>query len=193
MNDRIVRRALLDVATAGLVVVALAAVVHDRVLPAIAERARIDPGDRLRDDLRFRPVGTGDTLSVTEDETSLVVVFRSTCPVCEETAPDWAALTRIAGHRVFAVGLEADSTAAAWVSSRVPGVHAVVPLDPSRFLDRLRIRAVPTTLLFEGRRLALARVGPLQSQDRERIRRAFASRRIAGFVQVRSSTKRRTP
>lgn len=174
MKLRMSRKIALDVATAGLVGIALVTLVHDRLVPALAERARIDPGDSLADDLVFRPLGGGDDVGIEAGESALVVVFRSSCPVCEETAPDWAALASAAPGRVLAVGLEADTAAAAWVARRLAGVRAVVPADPARFLDRLRIRAVPTTLLFEDRRLALARIGPLQPQDLARIRRAFA-------------------
>jgi len=170
---------LLDAATAGLVLVAGATLVHDRLLPALAERNRLDPGEQMVDELRFRRLGVGDTVGLADHEPSLVVVFKSTCPVCEETAPSWAALTRLAPRRVFPVGLEADSAAAAWVIEKLDRVEAVRPLRPAAFLDRLRIRAVPTTLLFEGRKLALARIGPLPPEDIARIRGAFLGSRAA--------------
>lgn len=179
MALRFTRSLLLDAATAGLVVVAGATLVHDRLLPVLAERSRLDPGEIVEGELRFRRVGTGDTVGLGDDQTSLVVVFKSTCPVCEETAPSWAALTRLAPHRVFPVGLEADSAAAAWVSQKLPPVEAVRPLRPAAFLDRLRIRAVPTTLLFEGRKLTLARIGPLPPEDIARIRGAILGSRAA--------------
>lgn len=179
MPERNPRSFVLDAATAALVLIAAVVVVHDRVLPALAERARLDPGERIGDALEFRGLATGDTVGLDVDAPSLIVVFRSTCPVCEETAPEWAALARLGADRVFAVGLDADTIATAWVESRIAGVvEAVKPLYPDRFLDRLRIRAVPTTLLFEGKRLALARVGPLQSDDHARIRRAFRDRGV---------------
>lgn len=185
------RRFLLDAATAGLVAIALLTLVQDRLLPAFAERERLDPGDSVDRELRFRGLTSGDTVALSEHEPSLVVVFKSTCPVCEETAPDWAALGRLGADRVFAVGLEAEHSAAAWAQRKLAGVEAVVPVDPGRFIDRLRIRAVPTTLLFEGRRLELARIGPLQPEDRARIRRAFRARRAAGLDRTRIQPRTR--
>lgn len=170
---RISRSTLLDLATAGLVAVAAATLVHDRVLPLLAERGRLDPGDRAGEIARFRSIRTGDTLRLREDGASVLVVFRSTCPVCEETAPAWARLAAVAPHRVFAVGLESDSAAAAWVTRRLPDLEALSPVDPARFVDRLRIRAIPTTLLFEDGRLVFSRIGPLEANDRDRIRRAL--------------------
>lgn len=172
MGIRISRSLVLDAATMALVAVAGATLIHDRVLPAIADRARLDPGDRA-ERLQFRGIASGDTVGLADDAPSLVVVFRSTCPVCEETAPDWAELARLAPGRLFPVGLESEAAAADWTDRKLAGVEPVVPLDPAWFIDRLRIRAVPTTLLFEGRRLALARVGPLRPDDRALIRRAF--------------------
>lgn len=167
------RSTLLDVATAGLVLVALTTLVRDRILPALDERARLDPGDPAGDVARLRVIGDGDTVGVREDGGTLLLVFRSTCPVCEDSAPTWARLARSAPERVFAVGLESDSSAAAWVAERLPGLDAVAPVDPAAFLDRLRIRAVPTTLLFEGGRLALSRIGPLGTDDQARIQRTL--------------------
>lgn len=167
------RSTLLDLATAGLVAVAAAVLVHDRVLPALEERGRLDPGDRAGEAVRLRTLGTGDTVSLREDGAAVLLVYRSTCPVCEETSPTWARLAATAPGRVFPIGLESDSAAAAWVAERLPGLEAVAPLDPAAFVDRLRIRAVPTTLLFEHGRLVISRIGPLQSNDQARIRRAL--------------------
>ena len=193
MPIRCSRHLVLDVATAALVAVAGLLLVHDRLLPALAERARLDPGERVDADLGFRRIPAGDTVGVTDAEPSLVVVFKSTCPVCEETAPTWRALTRRAPHRVFAVGLESDSAAVAWVRDKLAPVGAVRPLQPAAFLDRLRIRAVPTTLLFEGRRLVLARIGPLQPDDLARIGRALDGTRGPELADSRQPPPRRTP
>lgn len=170
---KISRSTLLDLATAGLVLAALGTLVQDRVLPALDERGRLDPGDRVGDTVRLRAIGQGDTVSVREEGTALLLVFRSTCPVCEETAPEWARLAAVAPDRVLAVGLESDSSAASWVAGRLPALRAVAPLDPADFVDRLRIRAVPTTVLVEDGRLVLSRIGSLRTDDRARIRRAL--------------------
>lgn len=173
------RSFILDAATVGLVVVAIATLARDRVMPAFAERGRIDAGEILDPPLRFRTLERADTLAFPGPASSLLVVFRSSCPVCEETAPDWATVARTRPERVYAVGLEADSAAAAWVTANVAGIRTVVPLEVDEFLDRLRIRAVPTTMLFEGRRLTLSRIGPLLPDDLARIDRALRAGRAA--------------
>ena len=183
MGIRISRSSMLDAATMALVAVAVGTLAHDRVLPALEDRARLDPGDSA-ENLRFRGIVSGDTVGLVDDAPSLVVVFRSTCPVCEETAPDWATLARLAPGRLFPVGLESEAAAADWTDRKLAGVEPVVPLDPAWFIDRLRIQAVPTTLLFEGRRLALSRIGPLQPEDRAHIRRAFQGKPIEKIVRA---------
>ena len=187
------RRFILDAATAGLVLVAGATVVRDRVLPAVAERGRVDPGDTVEPPLRLRTLGRGDTIDVPDGGPALVVVFRSSCPVCEDSAPDWAALARLLPDRVYAIGLEADTAAAAWVAANVPGVRAAAPVKAAEFLDRLRIRAVPTTMLFEGRRLGLSRIGPLLPEDRARIDRALRAGRAVGPAPAHLTPSRRIP
>lgn len=184
MAIRFSRSSVLDAATVILVAAASVLLVHDRVVPALAERARLDPGDRA-DGLQFRGLASGDTVGLVDDAPSLVVVFRSTCTICDETAPDWATLGRLAPGRLFPVGLEPEGTAADWADRKLAGVEPVVPIDPDWFIDRLRIRAVPTTLLFEGRRLALARIGPLHPDDRARIRRAFEGLRTPELARAR--------
>lgn len=185
------RSTLLDVATTGLVLVALVALVRDRVLPALEERARLDPGDRAGEIGWFRAIGDGDTMRIHEDGGTLLLVFRSTCPVCESSAPTWAGLARAAPERVLPVGLESDSSAGSWVAEHLPGLDAVAPLDPTAFVDRLRIRAVPTTLLFEDGRLILSRIGPLQEDDQARIDRALRGTGTDAPTRARLSRQRR--
>lgn len=193
MALRISRRLVLDAATAGLVVVAGLMLVHDRLIPALAESGRLDPGEQVDGDLRFRLVPAGDTVGLADEAPTLVLVFKSSCPVCEETAPSWAALARLAPNRVFPIGLEPDDAAAAWVAEKLAPVAAVRPLEPAVFIDRLRIRAVPTTLLFAGRKLILARIGPLPPDDIARIRGVLAGTREKQVARALHSQSRRLP
>ena len=193
MALRISRRFLLDAATAGLVGVAGLMLVHDRLIPALAERGRLDPGESVEADLRFQLVNAGDTVGLVDEVPTLVLVFKSSCPVCEETAPSWAALARLAPDRVLPIGLESDDAAAAWVAENLAPVEAVRPLEPAAFIDRLRIRAVPTTLLFAGRKLVLARIGPLPPDDILRIRGALTGSRGKQIARALHSQSRRLP
>jgi len=70
----------------------------------------------------------------------------------------------------------------AWLKEMVPTADAVAALDLSKFLDRFRIRAVPTTLLLAHGRLELVRIGPLQSDDLIRIDQVFTAARTASMV-----------
>lgn len=169
--------AVLNVATGLLAVAAAFLLVNDRVLPALAERSRVDEGETVGDPLLLRALDDGSTIRIGEDDAAVLVLFQSTCPVCERTAPDWAALAAAAPFRLFAMGLETDTAAIGWRERKLPGVRLVSPLERSDFMERFRIRAVPTTLLFVRGRLLLHRIGPLLPEDVARIGRALGEPR----------------
>lgn len=174
---RLSRDALLNVVTVTIALAAMTAFVNDRVRPAIAERARLDPGDSIGEPLLLRRIAEDDTLRLSGVNPVLVIVFQSTCDVCERVAPVWRAIAQSAGTKPLALGLESDSASAAWLEEQVPTAEAVAALDLSKFLDRFRIRAVPTTLLLADGRLQLVRVGPIQSDDLIKIDQVFAAAR----------------
>lgn len=174
---RISRDALLNVATVTIALAAGTVFVNDRVRPAIAERARLDPGESLGEPLLLRKISTGDTISLGGSAPTLVIVFQSTCNVCERLAPVWQSVAQSVGARLLALGLESDSAAVVWLRRQVPMADPVAALELSKFLDRFRIRAVPTTLLLAEGQLQLIRIGPLQSDDLIRIDQAFAAAR----------------
>lgn len=175
---RISRNTVLNVLTGTIVLAAAAGFVNDRVRPALAERARLDPGDRIGNPVLLRRIARDDTLGLNGESPTVLFVFQSTCDVCERVSPSWLSLSRSLGIRPLAMGLEADSTSVAWLRERVPTAEPVAALDLSMFLDRFRIRAVPTTLLLADGRLQLMRIGPLQSDDLILIDRVFAEAHI---------------
>lgn len=174
MSFRISRDALLNLLTGAIALIAVTVVVQDRVRPMLAERARLDPGDAVGTPVLLRRIARSDTVGVVGADPALLVVFQSTCDVCERVSPAWQDLAASAGFRPMALGLEADSVALAWLSEKLPAAEAVAAIDLSAFLDRFRIRAVPTTILLADGHVQLNRLGPLQADDITRIERAFA-------------------
>jgi len=174
---RLSRDVLLNMVTGTIALAAVASLVNDRVRPAIAERTRIDPGESLGEPLLLRTIEENDTLSLTGEDPTLVVVFQSTCDVCERVAPVWHTTAQSIGSRPLALGLESDSASLAWLGDKLPTAEAVAAVDLPLFLDRFRIRAVPTTLLVSEGRLQLVRIGPLQPDDLVRIDQVFAATR----------------
>lgn len=170
------RRALaLDLLTWIVAAAALALVVRERVLPWIAERGIVDPGDRVGAELSVLDTATGDSIPLARDSSTLVFVFRSTCAACTRSVPAWARLAREAGVRAIAVGLESARAAARYARAHLPAARPAVPTDARRFARQLRIRVVPTTLLIDREgRLAERRVGPLEESDVTELRRLLA-------------------
>jgi hypothetical protein len=175
---RISRNTVLNVLTGAIALAAAASFVNDRVRPALAERARLDPGDRIDNPVLLRRIVRDDTLRLNGESPTVLLVFQSTCDVCERESAAWRTLSQSLGIRPLAMGLEADSTSVAWLRERVPTAEPVTALDHSKFLDQFRIRAVPTTLLLAEGRMQLMRIGPLQSDDLIRIDQVFAEARI---------------
>ncbi|TFG63292.1 MAG: hypothetical protein E4H28_06585 [Gemmatimonadales bacterium] len=178
------RDVFLNALTGTIALAAVSALVTDRVRPAIAERARLDPGESLGAPLLLRRIAQNDTLPLSGEDPALLIVFQSTCDVCERVAPVWRTIAKSVGARPLALGLESDSASLAWLRDKVPTAEAVAAVDLSIFLDRFRIRAVPTTLLLADGRLQLIRIGPLQSDDLITIDRVFAAARTGSTAEL---------
>lgn len=94
----------LNVVTVILALAAVTAFVNDRVRPTIAERARLDPGESIGEPLLVRRIGQNDTLTLSGGEPALVIVFQSTCAVCERVAPVWRTNRPIRQHSTAGAG-----------------------------------------------------------------------------------------
>jgi thiol-disulfide isomerase/thioredoxin len=97
---------------------------------------------------------------------ALVVFFRSTCPACEATAPDWKKLrARLApGTRFIVVSTEGDSVVHTWLERHDLHADEVVYPAPSSGLAAWGVKAVPTTLITDVHGVVkYARVGTLTS------------------------------
>jgi hypothetical protein len=170
------RRALtLDVLTWIVAIAAVAMFARDRMIPWLADRSMVDPGDRVGTELALIDAVSGDSIRATANSPTLLFVFRSTCAACERAVPSWTRLARLAGSGVIAVGLEPAAAVVRYVRSRFPFARPAVPADPTRFARQFRIQVVPTTLIIDREgRLAVRRAGPLEDSDVTGLRQLLA-------------------
>ena len=170
------RQLALDILVGLMAVVALSFVVRERLVPWLAERSVVDPGEAVREAPALVDAVTGDSLLFRQDAHTLLLVFRSTCPTCEQTAPAWTRLSTSAEWLTTAIGLEDPEGAAAYARVHLPAARVAVPADIDRFTRRFRIGVVPTTLVIDrGGRLVARHAGPLEESDIETLRGLTAS------------------
>ena len=170
------RQLALDILVGLMAIVALSFVVRERLVPWIAERSVVDPGEAVREAPALVDAVTGDSLLFRQDAHNLLLVFRSTCPTCEQTAPAWTRLSTSAEWLTTAIGLEDPEGAASYARVHLPAARVAVPADIDRFTRRFRIGVVPTTLVIDrGGRLVARHAGPLEESDIETLRGLTAS------------------
>lgn len=157
----------LNAGTAILVIVALATLARERILPAWKGRDEVSLGEKVPERLRYGALASGDTLSVRPPASTLHLIFQSGCPACRDNLPAWRRLLDGSrGLRAFAVGLEPPEPALAYVREQLPAALAVRPLDLDGYVRILRITVVPTTLLLSASgRLVWRRAGRLSERD----------------------------
>jgi thiol-disulfide isomerase/thioredoxin len=168
------REVALNLGTAALVAVALGALIHDRLIPLWQERRRIDPGETIPSSLAFELLTDTDTITIERGRPALLLVFRSTCQACDKAVPVWSELATAIPGAALAVALEGREPALEYASDRLPAATPVRPLEEQAFVDRFRIRVVPTTLVIDaGGRLRIRREGPLEETDARLIASAM--------------------
>jgi hypothetical protein len=176
MAKRGMRVWILDGLVALTALVALSFLVRERVLPWIADRAVLDPGETVRDAPGLLDARDAAPMDLEADSSHLVFVFRSTCAACARAVPGWRRLADDPKWQVTAVGLEDREAAVAYASSRLAGARIAVPADLRDFTHRFRIDVVPTTLVIDrGSRLAARHVGPLGEEVIEALSPASSS------------------
>lgn len=165
---RSTRDRLLDAGTGLLLAGVLALLVRDRVLPAWRARQAVEVGRDVPEELVFEALASGDTITAPSEARTLLLVLQSSCPACRAVVPAWTDLVRRRDPsvRVLAVALEAPEPGLAYVRARLPDALAVRPVSTGRFLRRLAIRAVPTTVVIDrDRRLRYRRSGLLDDVE----------------------------
>ena len=171
MASRKRRELALDIAVGLMAIVALSLVVRERVVPWIAERSVVDPGEVVRETPALIDAETGDSLTFRKHANHLLLVFRSTCPTCERTAPAWNRLSTNEEWLTTAIGLEDPAGAVTYAGVHLPAVQVAVPADIDHFTRRFRIGVVPTTLVIDRvGRLVARHAGPLEESDVEALR-----------------------
>ena len=171
MASRKRRELALDIVVGLVAIISLSFVVRERLVPWIAERSVVDPGEIVKDAPALIDAETGDSLSFRHDTHNLLLVFRSTCPTCERTAPAWNRLATSEKWLTTAIGLEDPEGAVTYASVHLPAARVAVPVDIDRFTRRFRIGVVPTTLVIDrGGRLVARHAGPLEESDVEALR-----------------------
>jgi thiol-disulfide isomerase/thioredoxin len=166
------REWILDIVVGLAALFALFLVVRERVIPWVAERSVLDPGETVTVGPSLVDAETGDSISLPRGTPHLLLVFRSTCPTCERAVPAWNRLSRRGAWMTTAIGLESPEAAARYAGERLPDARAAVPRDIERFATRFRIDVVPTTLVIDrGGRLVARRAGPLEDSDIETLPR----------------------
>ncbi len=169
------REVALDILVGLVAVLALFFVIRERLVPWVAERAVVDPGETVTKAPALINAETGDSLPFRRDADNLLLVFRSTCPTCQRTVPAWNALAGSEPWLTTAIGLESPENAAAYANQQLPAARIAVPRDIHRFTNRFRIDVVPTTLVISrAGRLVARHVGPLEESDIEALRRLVA-------------------
>jgi len=162
---------------------ALYFLVTERVLPALrGEPVRVTEGGKLPGSLELQlleETGGSGTVALPGAKPALLLVYSSTCPACYANLPAWRKLVEAAPDRatVFAVGVEADRTAALqYARTHLPTTIAVVPEDPHRFGGILGVDIVPFTALVDATgTLRFVRQGSLDSGSVESLIRALGA------------------
>ena len=171
MAGRKRRELALDIVVGLVAIIALSFVVRERLIPWIAERSVVDPGEVVKNAPALIDAETGDSVSFRLDTPNLLLVFRSTCPACERTAPAWNRLATSEEWLTTAIGLEDLEGAVTYASVHLPAARVAVPVDIDGFTRRFRIGVVPTTLVIDrGGRLVARHAGPLEESAVEALR-----------------------
>lgn len=157
----------LDAGTWLLLLVGLAFLVRDRLVPAWEASRRVAVGEAVPDELRLMSLASGDTLAPASPGVPTVyLIFQSTCPACERNLPAWRRLLEaVPGARALALGLEEAGTALDYVRANLPEALAVDAVDRNAFVRRLQVSVVPTTLAVDDRGVLTRRVDGVLSAD----------------------------
>lgn len=97
--------------------------------------------------------GTDETLSYSDsDKDTLLLVFTSTCPACNENQPNWRTIyeQNKDAYRIVGIGLEDAETIAAYRESKDLPFPVVLPGDYPDFAKSYKLRGIPTTIQVDS-------------------------------------------
>lgn len=141
----------LHMALVGLAVLSLFLINQNRKLqqPPPPRASQLEPGTELPPLAVVDLENKGDTLQwAGTDRESLLLVFTTTCPACQENQKAWRSLYGQLEERVDIVGIslsDPDSTKAYLKTHELP-FPVVMPADSKTFTSAFEISAVPTTI-----------------------------------------------
>ena len=165
----------LHLALAGLATLVLALTHSNRELRGAHrdQPPQLAAGDRLAALAARQLDGTNTTLrfSPSQGET-LLLVFTTTCPVCEKNTASWISLYERFREDFEFIGVAVDDveSTASYASRLGLPYRVVIPNDVASFPRQYRINAVPTTILVgtDGR-VKQVWTGPLTDADVRRL------------------------
>lgn len=128
----------------------------------------------------LRPDGTKSVYEfVSGANPTLVILFRSTCPACERTAPQWRQIPSENDEsvKVLAVNAEGPSTALQWLARhRIVANEVLVPEDLQAMIADWKVSSVPLTVVINrSGRVTWAQLGALDEATVATIRRELQS------------------
>lgn len=179
LRSRLVDSALIVLATAAVVLMGLS-YFQGRRAPATTSGR---PPDESYLGKKVLPTTAGSVTARQETPTAgpscpkLVIFFRSNCPYCEATAPQWARIVQDAGlESLIVVNAEGRDTATSWLSAHNLPEQVLLGANESLELaKRLDVDHVPVTMVTDAHgAVTYAHSGVVNDQMRADIDSALA-------------------
>ena len=176
--------------TCLVLLLAVGLLVHDRLLPELRRAGEVEVGEAVPKVLAYHGLASDRLEGPVSRGPAIHLVFQSGCPACGRNLPRWEEILAARPEvRSYAVGIEPPEPGLRYARRHLPTAIPVRPTDEREYLRRLRIHAVPATLLVDGTgRLVWRGLGVLGSADVEEILGQLPSRAPAPFMSTDSST-----
>lgn len=163
----------------GLVLLlAVGLLVHDRLLPELRRAGEVEVGEAVPEALAYQNLASHRLEGPVAPGPAIHLVFQSGCPACGRNLPRWEEILSARPEvRSYAVGIEPPEPGLRYARRHLPTAIPVRPTEEREYLRRLRIHAVPATLVVDGAgRLVWRGLGVLGSADVEEILGQLPSR-----------------